>query len=242
MDKLFSIGNYHFFKKKWKDKSSEYRYKHFYSLPVATYSPWLQDEDFKKAYTLSKTNTLVDIYRCYELWTLVKQTNKLEGDVLEVGVWKGGTGCLLAGAVSKGTTVFLCDTFKGVVKAGSKDNRYRGGEHSDTSIEVVLQLFNKAALSNFSILEGIFPEETAAAVENKKFRFCHIDVDVYESARDIFFWVWERMETGGVVVFDDYGHAACEGITDLVNEELAPRKDLVMVHNLNGHAVLIKIQ
>ncbi|MEO8567953.1 MAG: TylF/MycF/NovP-related O-methyltransferase [Ginsengibacter sp.] len=241
MNKLFSIKNYHFYLQKWKDRSSSYRYRHFYNLPKATYSPWLQDKEFMAIYEISKHNTLVDIYRCYELWNLIKQTNKLKGDVIEVGVYKGGTGSLLASAVSKEATVFLCDTFSGVVKAGAKDNRYIGGEHADTSTEIVTGLFNKLNLSNFSILKGIFPEESALPIESKKFRFCHIDVDVYQSAKDIFDWVWQRMEKGGVVVFDDYGFAACEGITDLVNNELAPRKDLIMLHNLNGHAVLIKI-
>ena len=240
MNKLFSIKNYHFYLQKWKDKSSSYHYKHFYNLPKATYSPWLQDEEFLIAYEISKNNTLVDIYRCYELWTLVKQTNKLQGDVIEVGVYKGGTGSLLAIA-AKGATVFLCDTFRGVVKAGPKDNSYIGGEHADTSTDIVLALFKKLRVSNFSILKGIFPEESALQIENKRFRFCHIDVDVYQSAKDIFDWVWQRMEKGGIVVFDDYGFAACEGVTDLVNNELAPRKDLIMLHNLNGHAVLIKI-
>lgn len=242
MKKLFSIRNYHFYLKKWKDKSLSYRYKHFYNLPKATYSPWMQDEEFKKTYNISKNNTLVDIYRCYELWSLIKQTNKLKGDILEVGVYRGGTGSLLASAVSKEATIFLCDTFTGVVKAGVKDNQYIGGEHSDTSIETVKELFNKLNLTNFSILKGIFPDDSASLIENKKFRFCHVDVDVYQSAKDIFLWVWKRMEIGGVIVFDDYGFAACEGITDLVNTELACREDLIMFHNLNGHAVLIKIK
>ncbi len=241
MNKLFSIKNYHFYLQKWKDKSSSYRYKHFYNLPKATYSPWLQDAEFMKVYVVSKHNTLVDIYRCFELWSLVKQTNKLRGDILEVGVYKGGTGALLAGAALKDTTVFLCDTFTGVVKAGPNDNIYIGGEHSDTSVEIVLELFNKLNLSNFSILKGIFPEESASAIEYKNFRFCHIDVDVYQSAKDIFYWVWQKMNRGGIVVFDDYGFAACEGITDLVNNELSQREDLLMLHNLNGHAILIKI-
>lgn len=242
MKKIFSIGNYHFFFKKWKDKSQNYRYSHFYNLPKATYSPWLQDEEFKKTFRFAKENTLVDVYRCFELWTLIKQANKLKGDVLEVGVWKGGTGSLLASAVSKDATVYLCDTFSGVVKAGKKDNQYIGGEHADTSEDIVKHLFEQLNITNYSILKGIFPDETSSGITDKKFKFCHIDVDVYQSAKETFLWVWQRMEIGGIVVFDDYGFAACEGITDLINNELQLREDLIMVHNLNGHAVLIKIK
>jgi O-methyltransferase len=41
-------------------------------------------------------------------------------------------------------------------------------------------------LDNVEILEGVFPDQTGHLVENEEFRFCHIDVDVYQSANDIF--------------------------------------------------------
>ena len=44
---------------------------------------------------------------------------------------------------------------------------------------------------------------------------------------------------GGVVVFDDYGFYECEGVAHFVNET-ATRSDLLYVHNLNGHALLVK--
>ena len=89
-------------------------------LPSATYSPWNTDAQFLSTYELIKHNTLVDIYRCWELWTLVQQTAKCHGAILEVGVWRGGTGALMAVAnrmVSPVAPVYLCDTFAGVVKA-----------------------------------------------------------------------------------------------------------------------------
>ena len=89
-------------------------------LPSATYSPWLSDNDFADCYDTIRSHTLVDIYRCYELWQIGKQQGNIEGDYLKVGVWRGGTGCLLAKAVeSRGKTVFLVDTFAG----GSKGRR-----------------------------------------------------------------------------------------------------------------------
>src|SRR5262249_52879387 len=38
--------------------------------PYATYSPWLIDRTFKEVYAAIGEHTLVDAYRCYELWTL----------------------------------------------------------------------------------------------------------------------------------------------------------------------------
>ena len=53
-------------------------------------------------------------------------------------------------------------------------------------------------------------------------------------------FVWPRMPLGAVVIFDDYGVAVCNGITDLV-DEYRGRGDRVTTYNLNGHAVMVKI-
>jgi O-methyltransferase len=212
-------------------------------FPNATYSPWLADQEFQKTYELIRNNTLVDQYRCYELWHLVAQVAKLKtGDVLEVGVWRGGTGALVAKRcelLGMDATVYLCDTFRGVVKAGSGDGTYVGGEHADTTKETVLELCRTLDLGRVRVLEGIFPDETGHEV-SARIRFCHIDVDVYESARAITEWVWPRLEIGGIIVYDDYGFHECTGITRFVNEECL-KTDRVVTHNLNGHALVIKI-
>jgi O-methyltransferase len=58
------------------------------------------------------------------------------------------------------------------------------------------------------LLVGVFPEETGCLVEDRKFRFCHLDVDVYQSAADVVEWIWPRLVTGGLIVFDDYASKA----------------------------------
>ncbi|MDD4870777.1 MAG: macrocin O-methyltransferase [Kiritimatiellae bacterium] len=212
--------------------------------PRATYSPWNKDKDFKEVYRAINSYTLVDEYRCFELWSLVEQTTKLKGSLIEIGVWKGGTGALIAKKVqSCGITdpVYLCDTFTGVVKASCKDSLYCGGEHSDTSRDIVEKLLQSLEVNNVRILEGIFPDESAKSIEHEFFRFCHIDVDVYESAKGITEWIWDRIVVGGIVVYDDYGFASCDGITRFVEEQInCP--DRIVIHNLNGHAVVVKIK
>ena len=41
-------------------------------------------------------------------------------------------------------------------------------------------------------------------------------------------------------MFDDYGFSGCEGVTKYVNELRESNRDLFFIHNLNGHAILIK--
>jgi O-methyltransferase len=214
--------------------------------PVATYAPWNSDDLFLSTYEEVKNRTLVDLYRCWELWTLVEQSAKLNGDIIEIGVWRGGTGAIMAKKAALcgiDGLVYLADTFRGVVKAGSHDTIYKGGEHADTSRQDVEALIHsQLKLTNVRILEGIFPDETACLIEGKdhRFRLCHIDVDVYESAKNILDWIWDAIVVGGIVVYDDYGFDGCQGITRFVNEQAAA-KDRLVLHNLNGHAIVVKM-
>jgi O-methyltransferase len=218
--------------------------QHSVILAEATYSPWLSDPPFQEVYSAVREHTLVGVQRCYELWHLVGQVKHLAGDIIEIGVWRGGTGALLAKrseVEQLGATTYLCDTFRGVVKAGPQDTSYAGGEHADVDRAMVDRLIASLHLDDVEILAGVFPEETAHLISaDRRFRLCHVDVDVYRSARDVLDWVWPRLVPGGLVVFDDYGFAGCEGVTTLVNQE-AQKPDRILIHNLNGHGIMIKV-
>jgi O-methyltransferase len=221
----------------WADPASP-SILHSQIIPTATYSPWLSDKQFLAVYEEVKQHTLVDVYRCYELWMLAKSVAQTPGSILEVGVWRGGTGAVLAAACPL-KAVYLADTFHGVVKASTKDTRYRGGEHADTSKAQVERLLRSLHATNFILLEGIFPEDTAHQVAGP-IALLHSDVDVYASTRDIVEWTLPRLSLCGVMAFDDYGFSGCEGVTQYVNELRESNHDLFFVHNLNGHAILIK--
>jgi len=213
---------------------------HHRILPFATVAPWLNDADFLNIYEKIKEHTLVDIYRCYELWTLAKQSSKVDGVILEVGVWRGGTGAIIAEATkTKNKKIYLADTFSGVVKAGKNDTLYKGGEHSDTSLALVAKLMSSLSFDKVQLLEGIFPEQTQHHI-SEKISMLHCDVDVYQSTKDIVDWCLPRMSVGSILVFDDYGFYGCEGVTTFC-DELKMQNDLMFTHNLNGHAVFFKI-
>jgi O-methyltransferase len=208
----------------------------FHSFPPD--APWLTDHKFSETYKAVRNNTLVDRARCFSHYQLVQQAMKVPGDILEVGVWRGGTAAVLAQTASD-RTVYLADTFKGVVKASDWEV-YEGGEYADTSSELVINFFKDLHLDNYKILEGVFPEETGHEIEGETLAYVHIDVDVYLSAKDAFNFVWDKLSPGGLVVFDDYGFIShCPGVYRFVNE-IKDDADKVFVHNLNGQAYIIK--
>jgi O-methyltransferase len=216
-------------------------------LPHANYSPWLNHTSFQSVFQKIKSNTLVDVFRCFELWQLVEQCekNSTPGAYIEIGTWRGGTAGIIGSqlkALNSANTLYVADTFTGVVKTSAADSAYSGGEHSDTSRSLVEELlFKTLSLKNIEILEGIFPDDTQHLIaSDTAFKFCHIDVDVYQSAIDIVNWIWPKLHIGGMIVFDDYGFHTCDGIARYV-EEHRNDTDKLVFHNLNGHAVFVKL-
>lgn len=210
-------------------------------VPFSTYSPWLDDPFFLELFNKIKYYTLVDIYRCYELYSFLTRNIHLNGNVLEVGVWRGGTGCLLGSTLNRvdpNSVIYLVDTFEGVVKVSDKDTFYKGREHSDTKISIVQNLIKELDLKNVHILKGVFPDEFSDYSFDFSFRLCHIDVDTYQSAKDVFNFIWPYIEIGGCVIFDDFGFWGCEGVTQFCNE--ISLNDSIFLHNLNGHAIFVK--
>jgi O-methyltransferase len=216
--------------------------------PNASYAPWRSDAEFLNAYGMISDNTLVDLYRCWNLWHLVGQVAKHADPLdhfVEIGVWRGGTGVLMARAMAihgLRQPIFLCDTFQGVAKAGVNDPNYHGGEHSDTSVEIVAALAESLGLrsGSYEIFVGVFPEDMPRNLRAGKFAYVHIDVDAYQSAKECFAEIWPRMTAGGVVVFDDYGFVTTSGVAKLV-DELMRVPDGVCMYNLTGQAVFLKL-
>lgn len=219
-----------------------------------SYAPWAQEthlspvlRDILPAFyevTECSKYTLVDIYRFWTIYEALYSIKSIKGDVLEVGVYRGGTAAFIAHILKhfcSPSHFYLCDTFSGVVKATQNDTAYKGGEHADTNVQCVEKLISKyLAHANFTILQGIFPEETAGMIQSNVFKFCHIDVDTYQSAADVFSYILPKMKENGIVIFDDYATQGLEGMTRFCNE-LKHRNDLITFHMFNGQFMVIKI-
>jgi O-methyltransferase len=177
---------------------------------------WEEDNRFKAIMKRVAGHTLVDKVRCYMLYQFANQVIRLPGDVAEVGVYKGGTARLLAHIFEPADKiVHLFDTFGGMPPVDVNRDLHVQSDFGDTSVKSV-----QAYLSEFRHVRfypGLFPE-TSKPLENNKFCFAHIDVDIYKSVLDCCLFFYPRLERAGVLVFDDYGFVSCPGARMAIDE------------------------
>jgi O-methyltransferase len=136
----------------------------------------------------------------YNIYSAAKNVRKIPGCFAEVGVYKGGSARVICEA-DKRRKVYLFDTFQGLPKPiKSKDEQgFEEGQLVGTIDEVKMYL----AGYNCEYKVGIFPE-TAKGLEDKRFAFVNLDVDLYKSTLDCLNWFWYRMNPGGIIISHDY--------------------------------------
>ena len=220
--------------------------RHQLFIGECTYSPWKLDKEFIALKSKVNGFTLVDENKQYLTYSYIKQLCKLnvEGDYLEVGVWRGGLSALIGMTFNKFSplkrTLFLADTYEGMPKTVSQDNFYKGGELADTSEEIVKDLFQSCDVQNVKILKGYFPQDTSNLIQSDKFAYVHIDVDIYESAKNTFDWAWPKVSQYGMIVFDDYGYSSTEGVTKFIDDYVRHLPDALFIFNMGGQAIVMK--
>lgn len=124
------------------------------------------------------------------------ETVEGSGCIVEVGVYKGGTGWFLATwAQAHKRECFLYDTFTGIPYAIAGVDSHKVGDFGDTSFEAV-----RSNVPYATVVQGIFP---ASAVPMPSVAFVHLDVDQYQSYIDCCTYLEPLMSPGGVMWFDD---------------------------------------
>lgn len=203
-------------------------------------APWKIDAGFQESYRIAKNYTLNDIQRLYTLWTLALQVKGMEGDFLEVGCWKGGTGAIISSALrDDGSRKILCDTFHGIPEIkGSNDPSYKGGEHSGASKIEVEKLLQTLKIDNALVIEGIFSNQSLRDSNIQNIKFAHLDVDTYESTSEIFKVIESLLHKNSIIVIDDFNIHKAVGIKKFIFE--VDRNKYFVINNFVGQAILIK--
>ena len=199
------------------------------------FAPWLSPE-FAACFARLAPYTLVPPERCFTLASLAIQASRLDGEVWECGVYRGGTAMLLAQLLaSAGRTLRLFDTFEGMPAVDSALDYHQAGDFAETSVEAVRSLVP----GNFvHIYKGLMPD-TFRGLEGSRIALAHVDVDIYSSIMACCEFIYPRLCQGGIMVFDDYGVVTCPGARKAVDHYFADKSVVPLVLQ-TGQAVVFK--
>ena len=119
-------------------------------------------------------------------------------------------------------THFIFDSFEGTSEPSAEDGRYWSEGDLSAGLDTVRD--NLSEFDNVSFHKGWIPERFPD-VEDRRFSFLHIDVDLYEPTRDSVAFFYPRMSDGGIILCDDYGSTFCSGATKAIDEYLADKPE-----------------
>jgi hypothetical protein len=179
------------------------------------------------------------------LWSLLQSMRHvahsgIDGDIVECGVWKGGN-LVLCGLMAKKLGIekhiWGYDTFEGMSAPTDADVRIgttrtvhdrwqanqRGGinDWCYSPYEEVEQNFRReVGTGNLTLVKGKV-EDTLDRSENipGKIAILRLDTDWYESTKKELDVLYPRLQKGGILIIDDYGHWA--GAKKAVDEYFA---------------------
>jgi hypothetical protein len=186
----------------------------------------------------------------------------IEGDIVECGVWRGGSSMaaaqalLLAGDASR--QLWMFDTYAGMNKPTDDDRRLHSDEPAlgkwlETSTEQDGSDWCKASLEDVrgNMKQTGYPAERIRMVAGRveetlldpanipaQIAILRLDTDWYESTRTEMECLFERVAPGGIVIFDDYGHWA--GAKRAVDDYLSTQPPYLMNRIDASGRILVK--
>ena len=172
--------------------------------------------------------TMTSPERIYALIQSVRyiSKNNIDGDIVECGVWKGGSMMAAALTLSQikdnNRHLYLFDTFEGMTEPTEKDLDYKG--HSASTLLENSVKSDESSVWCYATLETVEETLQKTGYDREKLHFIkgkveqtipdkapqnisilRLDTDWYESTRHELIHLFPRLSTGGVIIIDDYG-------------------------------------
>lgn len=136
---------------------------------------------------------------------IVKQNNYKFKNVLEFGVFKGGTIRQIRNSLPPDYKVFGFDTFEGL----PEDWQFTECKKGDMSTNGVIP-----DVPDVTFFKGLFKDTIPEykKVQEEQIALLHIDCDLYTSTIDVLFSLTDQIKSGTIIVFDEwyYNHKDIE--------------------------------
>jgi O-methyltransferase len=201
---------------------------------------------FVDAYAAAVTFTMTSPERMYALWQAARHvvSSGVPGAFVECGVWRGGSTMVAAHALrgigDTGRELWLYDTFTGMPEPSGADVDFMGRAAADhladadagpddlvvarASLAEVRQNLGTTGYphARLRFVPGLV-EDTIPGEMPERIALLRLDTDWESSTRHELEHLWPRLEIGGVLIVDDYGHWA--GARAAVDAYFARRDD-----------------
>jgi O-methyltransferase len=158
------------------------------------------------------------------LYKYAKRALRTEGDFAEVGVYQGGSAEVIC-RIKGDRPLHLFDTFEGLPPLGVYDTNIIDHHDYKASEEGVREFLN---YPNVIFHKGLFPN-FSGSIEDTRFCFVHIDVDLYQSTIDALKFFYPRVNSGGVILGHDY--PITEGVAKAFHEFFSDKPELIEYAN-----------
>jgi hypothetical protein len=233
-----------------------------YQLVKASPRPKLRryfDDEARATITAVKPWTMTSYDRIFALIVAVRYVvaRGIPGDVVECGVWRGGSMQAIALTLLQRDVrdrhLHLFDTFEGMPPPAPEDRRYDGAPAETLLAERPRTGHIWAIASLEDVREGMaetgYPaervhfhrglvEDTIPAAAPDAIALLRLDTDWHASTRHELDHLWDRVPSGGIVLFDDYGY--WEGARRAVDEFIAERELRLLLAPMGSGRLTVK--
>ena len=225
-------------------------------------TPFDIPEEDKLAVFAVQDFTMTSLERRFHLLQSVRHIvrHRIPGDVVECGVWRGGSMMLVAQTLLKlgdvSRNLYLYDTFEGM-SAPTDDDRDFSSRSAESRLASDERVKEQSGIWAISGLEEVrrnmastgYPagkihyiqgkvEDTIPGKVPDQIALLRLDTDWYESTAHELTHLYPRLSREGVMIIDDYGY--WQGARKAVDEFLAKSPDKVLLHRIdnNGRGVV----
>ena len=176
---------------------------------------------------LSEDRAIQTLRERYNIYHFMKVASRLEGAVAEVGVYRGGSAKLLC-RLKGNSPIYLFDTFEGLPSfVSGAEGVLSSGNFNDTTMADVSAYLS--SFENVYIYKGYFPDSAIGTpAEHMRFRFVHLDVDIYESTLKALEFFYPRMVDSGIIISHDYRTFFAPGVRKAFDHFFAHKKETVI--------------
>jgi hypothetical protein len=200
------------------------------------------DQDFAGEFARVSPEADFSYERKYNLNELFQLALRVEGDVVECGVYKGGSAFFLGRHIQRHHSprrLCLFDSFQGLSPPTATDGDWwRRGDLRGSIKDVEDAMAPLGDLSFVEIYPGWIPQRFGEVAE-RRFCFVHIDVDLFAPTVDSIRFFYPRVNRGGIILLDDYGHQSCVGATAAIDQFMIDKPEPI-VNLASGGALIVK--